>query len=100
MCDTAVPKSTSAPPSVQFGCVQHVGMLVENTELAKRFYVNVLGMADDHAQRNPNLPFGGTFLRAGSSQIHLMELPSVDPKIGRPEHGGRFVCLHCIALLV
>jgi glyoxylase I family protein len=66
-------------------------MLVENTEVAKRFYMDVLGMADDHAMRNPKLPFGGTFLRAGSSQIHLMELPSVDPKVGRPEHGGRCV---------
>jgi glyoxylase I family protein len=83
-----------APPeaaSIEYGGIHHVGMLVENTAAAKRFYMDVLGMGDDHALRNPKLPFGGTFVRAGNSQIHLMELPSVDPKVGRPEHGGRCV---------
>jgi hypothetical protein len=75
--------------SIQYGHVQHVAVLVEDTAAAKRFYMEVLGMADDHALRNPKLPFDGTFLKAGNSQIHLMELPSVDPKTGRPEHGGR-----------
>jgi hypothetical protein len=75
--------------AIQYGHVQHVAVLVEDTAAAKRFYMEVLGMADDHALRNPKLPFDGTFLKAGNSQIHLMELPSVDPKTGRPEHGGR-----------
>jgi glyoxylase I family protein len=64
-------------------------MLVEDTAAARQFYMEVLGMTDDYDLRNPNLPFDGTFLRAGNSQIHLMELPSVDPKTGRPAHGGR-----------
>lgn len=75
--------------SVQYVAIQHAGMLVENTEKAKEFYMEVFGMEDDTALRNPKLPFHGAFLKAGSSQIHLMELPSVDPKTGRPAHGGR-----------
>lgn len=89
--------SSTEPTSAQkieYGCIQHVGMLVEDTETAKRFYMDILGMSDDHALRNPKLPFGGTFVRAGNSQVHLMELPSVDPKDGRPTHGGRYVFCH------
>jgi glyoxylase I family protein len=81
--------SVASAPVIEYGHVQHVGLLVEDTAKAKRFYVEVLGMGDDHALRNAKLPFGGTFLRAGNSQIHLMELPSMDPKTGRPQHGGR-----------
>ncbi|GJD12139.1 hypothetical protein Gasu2_62510 [Galdieria sulphuraria] len=49
----------------------------------------VLGMEDASMER-PNLPYKGAFIRVGpQQQIHLMELPSVDPKTGRPVHGGR-----------
>jgi glyoxylase I family protein len=75
--------------SIEYGGIQHVGVLVEDTVASKKFYMEVLGMADDHALRSPKLPFEGTFLRAGNSQIHLMELPNSNPKDGRPEHGGR-----------
>lgn len=30
-------------------------------------------------------------MRFGKDQIHLMELPSMDPKEGRPEHGGKCI---------
>lgn len=79
--------TTSA--AIEYGGIQHVGVLVKDTEKSKKFYMEVLGMGDDHALRNPKLPFGGTFLRAGSSQVHLMELPIIDPTTGRPKHGGR-----------
>lgn len=75
--------------AIKYGAIQHIGLLVEDTAVAKQFYMDVLGMVDDHEKRNPELPFAGTFLRAGSSQIHLMELPTLNPKEGRPEHGGR-----------
>lgn len=68
--------------------VHHVGLLVSDRVASKDFYINVLGMSDDDGVR-PNLPFKGAFVRAGDQQIHLMELPSVDPKTGRPAHGGR-----------
>lgn len=74
---------------VHYGRIQHAGVLVKDTLVSKKFYMDVLGMLDDDALRNPKLPFKGAFLRAGASQIHLMELPSPDPEEGRPEHGGR-----------
>lgn len=80
-------------PPVRYGRIQHAGVLVKDTALSKQFYMHVFGMEDDDALRNPKLPFKGSFLKAGSSQIHLMQLPSPDPEQGRPEHGGRYVSL-------
>lgn len=76
-------------PAIKYCAIQHIGLLVKDTAVAKQFYMEVLGMEDDDGLRNPKLPFAGAFLRAGSSQIHLMELPTLNPKEGRPEHGGR-----------
>ncbi|CAM9990218.1 unnamed protein product, partial [Scytosiphon promiscuus] len=56
----------------------------------KDFYVDVLGFEDESSLRpDDKLPFDGAFVRAGATQIHLMELPNPDPVDGRPEHGGR-----------
>ena len=33
----------------------------------------------------------GAFIGCGINQIHLMQLPSPDPRQGRPEHGIRRV---------
>lgn len=57
--------------------------------LSLAWYTGLLGMADDTHLRNAALPFPGAFVRAGASQIHLMELPNLDPVDGRPPHGGR-----------
>lgn len=57
--------------------------------LSLAWYTGLLGMADDTHLRNAALPFPGAFVRAGASQIHLMELPNPDPVDGRPPHGGR-----------
>ena len=40
-------------------------------------------------QRPTTLPFKGAFLQFGKNQVHLMELPNMDPTSGRPQHGGR-----------
>lgn len=77
--------------AVQYGRIQHAGVLVKDTATSKQFYMDVFGMQDDDELRNPKLPFKGSFLKAGSSQIHLMQLPNPDPLDGRPEHGGRYV---------
>lgn len=77
--------------SVEYGSIQHAGILVRDTNASKQFYMDVLGMADDTSLRNSKLPFDGAFVRAGASQIHLMQLPNPDPLDGRPEHGGRYV---------
>jgi hypothetical protein len=81
--------STGEKRKVGFMGIQHAGLLVDNVEKALEFYLNVLGMEDASKER-PNLPYKGAFIQVGpQQQIHLMELPSVDPKTGRPAHGGR-----------
>jgi glyoxylase I family protein len=51
--------------------------------------MEIFGFQDESFMRPKTLPYPGAFLRCGSTQIHLMQLPSMDPKTGRPEHGGR-----------
>ncbi|CAN0103012.1 unnamed protein product, partial [Pylaiella littoralis] len=76
--------------SSEFGGIQHAGVLVSDTKASKEFYVKVLGFEDESTLRpHDKLPFDGAFVRAGATQIHLMELPNPDPIDGRPEHGGR-----------
>ena len=79
--------SSSSP--VVYGGVQHCGILVKDTEASKAWFMEMFDWKDDTHLRNPELPFKGAFLRFGSDQIHLMELPNPDPYDGRPEHGGR-----------
>jgi len=75
-------------PDVNYGKLQHAGVLVQDVEPAVKFYTEVLGMRNETHLR-PNLPYDGAFIGCGSTQIHLMQLPDPDPKEGRPEHGGR-----------
>ena len=75
------------PDSVITG-FDHASILVRDTEKALEFYSGVLGLKTDPAR--PQLAYRGSFLDLGDGkQIHLIELPSVDPYEGRPEHGGR-----------
>ena len=78
--------STKEP---KYGGLQHAGILVSDTQRSKAFYVDVFGCLDDTDLRPKTLDYPGAFMRFGNDQIHLMELPSMDPKDGRPEHGGR-----------
>lgn len=75
------------------GRLHHVSLLVADARTALEFYVGVLGLAADPAR--PDLGYPGAWLMVGDQQIHLLELPSPDPRSGRPEHGGRdrHVCL-------
>lgn len=75
--------------AVDYGGIQHAGVLVSNTQRSLEFYTSVLGMGDDTQFRPSTLPFAGAFVRCGAHQLHLMELPNPDPVDGRPEHGGR-----------
>lgn len=65
----------------------HAGLLVEDTARALEFYRDVLGLEVDAAR--PDLGYPGAWLWVGHHQIHLLELPTPDPKSGRPAHGGR-----------
>jgi len=66
--------------------IHHVSLIVADARRALGFYVGVLGM---ETTERPDLGFPGVWLRIGSQQIHLLELPNPDPRTGRPEHGGR-----------
>ena len=66
--------------------MHHVSLLVKNTEISLRFYVNVLEM---QAVARPDLGFPGAWLGVGEQQIHLLELPNPDSVENRPAHGGR-----------
>lgn len=68
--------------------LHHVSLLVQDTQRALAFYVDVLGMhLDEH---RPDLGYPGAWLQFGNGQqIHLLELPNPDPTTNRPAHGGR-----------
>ncbi len=67
--------------------IHHASLIVASTEEALHFYVDVLGLEQDH--QRPDLGFPGAWLSIGAQQIHLLELPNPDPIKGRPAHGGR-----------
>ncbi len=66
--------------------LHHVSLLVADTARALRFYGEVLGLERD--PERPSLSVPGAWLWVGQRQIHLLELPSPDPTLGRPSHGG------------
>jgi glyoxylase I family protein len=65
----------------------HASLIVKDTERSLRFYRDSLGLAVDPTR--PDLGYPGAWLKVGSMQIHLLELPNPDPVEGRPPHGGR-----------
>ena len=81
----------SSSEMVEYGMVQHCGVLCSNLEKSLEFYLKVLKFTDETSKRPDTLPFRGAFLGIGKkgSQIHLMELSNPDPIDGRPPHAGR-----------
>ena len=80
----------SRSSGLKYGTLQHCGVLVSDVARSMEFYLNVFDFVDESHLRPTSLPYPGAFLNiAGNFQIHLMQLPSMDPKEGRPEHGGR-----------
>lgn len=69
------------------GDLHHVSLVVADTATALAFYQGILGLELETTR--PALAFPGAWLRLGSGQLHLLELPNPDPASGRPEHGGR-----------
>lgn len=53
--------------------------------------LTVTGLTINKTRPDDRLPFEGAWLNVGSpsQMIHLMQLPSPDPKHGRPVYGGR-----------
>ena len=71
----------------EFLAIQHVSVIVADTQQSLLFYRDVLGLAED--RQRPDLGYPGAWLTIGAQQVHLLELPSPDPVTGRPAHGGR-----------
>lgn len=71
---------------MQITAIDHVSLIVADTERALGFYQGILGLP---LAKRPGLSFAGAWLNIGEQQIHLLELPNPDPVEGRPEHGGR-----------
>ena len=67
--------------------IQHVSVIVADTNTALDFYNRVLEL--EVVTDRPELGFPGAWLQVGTQQIHLLEVPNPDPVTGRPEHGGR-----------
>ncbi|MBK8640124.1 MAG: VOC family protein [Chromatiaceae bacterium] len=67
--------------------IHHASLLVADTARALAFYRDLLGLAI--IAERPDLGFPGAWLRVGTQQIHLLELPNPDSVTGRPDHGGR-----------
>ena len=66
--------------------LHHVSLIVSDTRKALGFYRDLL---DLEVVDRPELGFPGAWLKVGTQQIHLLELPNPDPVRGRPDHGGR-----------
>jgi len=70
--------------------ILHASVLVEDTQTALAFYHDVLGLPIDPQRPSECMGYAGAWLDVNTAQqIHLLELPNPDPRIGRPEHGGR-----------
>lgn len=65
----------------------HVSLLVSDLGRARAFYEKLLGLSP--LPSRPDLGFPGVWYAVGVGEIHLLCLPSPDPVVGRPEHGGR-----------
>jgi len=72
---------------LHYAGILHAGVLVTDVDRSLLFYRDLLGLA--LAPDRPALPFPGAWLQVGPQQIHLMQLPNVDPSVERPEYGGR-----------
>ncbi|QKQ28268.1 VOC family protein [Solemya pervernicosa gill symbiont] len=66
--------------------LHHVSLIVEDTERALAFYTGLLEIESCY---RPELSFPGAWLQLGEQQIHLLELPSPDSGVARPDHVGR-----------
>lgn len=50
----------------------HVSLTTQNLERAEAFYINVLGFTKI---TRPSFPLGGTWLNAGTVELHLIDFP-------------------------
>jgi glyoxylase I family protein len=66
----------------------HATFVVQDLPRARKFYEGVLGLPLNSTR--PEMSFPGVWYDIGpQQQIHLMQLPSPEFGLQRPEHGGR-----------
>jgi catechol 2,3-dioxygenase-like lactoylglutathione lyase family enzyme len=61
--------------------VHHVSLNVHDAEVARRFYVDVLGFVE--RSDRPDFPFSGAWLDVGDQQVHLLEVDGFEPPQGQ-----------------
>lgn len=67
--------------------LDHYSVIVQDIKVALDFYCQILGLSVDPSR--PTMAYDGAWFNIGDSQIHLIELESVDPRDSRPKHVGR-----------
>ncbi len=67
--------------------IHHTSVLVTDLDRSLDFYCNVLGLEVDSSR--PDIGYPGAWLQVGVQQIHLLQLPNMDPVEDRPAHVGR-----------
>jgi catechol 2,3-dioxygenase-like lactoylglutathione lyase family enzyme len=65
--------------------VHHVSITVSDAEVARAFYVDVLGLSE--REDRPDFGFAGAWLDAGGQQVHLIQGPP-------PDDRGQHFALH------
>jgi len=65
----------------------HATILVQDLNKARAFYEQVLGLSASTAR--PRMSFDGVWYKIGQQQLHLMQLPSPETGLQRPQNGGR-----------
>ncbi len=81
---------------VQVHRIDHASFVVRDLEASRRFYVGVLGMRE---VSRPAFSFGGAWLRAGHTLVHLIEEHDQSAPASGGESAGSTRCDH-LAFLV
>jgi glyoxylase I family protein len=67
--------------------LMHVTLLVADLQKARAFYEQILGLKASSLR--PKMGFDGVWYEFGVQQLHLMQLPSPEAGLQRPQNGGR-----------
>ncbi|MGV8934909.1 MAG: VOC family protein [Gallionellaceae bacterium] len=65
----------------------HATLLVDDLQKARGFYEQILGL--NVSTKRPPMSFDGVWYELGMQQLHLMQLPSPEAGLQRPQNGGR-----------
>ncbi len=60
--------------SLNYGGIQHAGLVVKNVEESKKFFMEVFDFTDDTHLRPTTLPFRGAFLKIGTHFLLVVTL--------------------------